>query len=196
MNSVKGGGVNHPLAATHWTRQEAANYLGIAKTTLIHWEGAKLIAFLVDEWGQHWFEPAEVRRMPGRRGSLRKGFPESSEGKLQAAVFQMFEDKVPLAEIVKKMNISAQKVRSLYTQSQYELDDVLPAKPDKVIELSHAKLRVQEKTLEIEGQKLAAEQAAHERQLAKMHAEEDEERRLQERKKRMGTKNLKPEGSE
>jgi len=107
----------------------------------------------------------------------------------------MFEDKVPFVDIVKIMNISAQKVRALYIQTQFELDDVLPAKPEKVIELSRQKLRVKEKETDLEVAKAENERLAHERQLAKLHAEEDEERRLEERKKKLGTKNLRPEGS-
>jgi DNA-binding transcriptional MerR regulator len=195
MNGVRGGGDNHPWAKTHWTRQEAADYLHVSKSTIITWEQRGILPFLVDAWGQRWFEPAEVRRVPPKRTPNRRGFPESKEGRLQAIVFQMFEDKVPFREIVKRLDITAQKVRALYVQSQYELDDVLPAKPEKVIELSRARLRVQEKTLEVEGQKLAAEEAAHQRRLAKMHAEEEEEARFEEKKKRLGTKNLRPEGS-
>jgi hypothetical protein len=196
QNGVHGGGENHPWAKTHWTRQEAADYVGVSKNTIISWEASKLIAFVKDEWGQSWFEPAEVRRMPARRTPNRRGFPESKEGKLQATVFQMFEDKVPFVDIVKIMNISAQKVRALYMQTQFELDDVLPAKPEKVVELSREKLRVQKSAIDLEAAKTENERLAHERQLAKLRAEEDEERRLEERKKRLGTKNLKPEGQE
>jgi hypothetical protein len=195
MNGVRGGGDNHPWAKTHWTRQEAADYIGVSKNTIIGWEASKLIAFVRDEWGQSWFDPAEVRRMPARRTPNRRGFPESKEGKLQATVFQMFEDKVPFVEIVKKMGISAQKVRALYTQTQYELDDVLPAKPEKVVDLQREKLRVQKSAIDLEKAKEDNVRLAHERQLAKIAHEEEEEARFEEKKKRMGTKNLRPEGS-
>jgi DNA-binding transcriptional MerR regulator len=192
----KGASNDHPFAGTHWTRHEAASYLGIAKATLIHWEKTGLIPFVVDEHGQRWFDPSEVRRMPRKRRSARKTFPKSSEGKLQAAVFQAFEDKVPFVEIVKRMGIPAQKVRALYIQSQYELDDVLPAKPEKVLDLERERMRVKKKEVELAISHAELERQAHERRLTKIAQEEADAARREERKKRLGTKNLKPEGSE
>jgi hypothetical protein len=195
MNGVRGGGLNNPFAKTHWTRQEAADYLGVAKLTIIRWEAAGRIAFVKDLWDQSWFDPAEVRRMPVRRTPGRRGFPASSEGKLQAMILQMILDKIPLAEIALKLQVPLKKIRAIHTESQYELDDVLPLKAEKAADLQRDKLRLQKSVVDLEALKAENERLAHERRLAKIHAEEEEAMRLEERRKRMGTKNLRPEGS-
>jgi excisionase family DNA binding protein len=194
IQGIKGGGLNHPWINTHWTRQEAANYLHVAKRTIQRWEEQNRIPFKKDEWGQSWFDPADVRRMPANRSAGRRGFPESSEGKLQAMILQMILDKVPLAEIALKLQVPLKKIRAIHTESQYELDDVLPLKPEKAADLQRDRLRLQKSVADLEALKAENERLAHERQLAKIRQEEDEELRLEERKKRLGTRNLKPEG--
>jgi DNA-binding transcriptional MerR regulator len=195
LNGVKGGGVNHPWAKTHWTRQEAADYLRIVKRTIQRWEERGIIVFKKDEWGQSWFDPADVRRMPANRSVGRRGFPESSEGKLQALILIMIREGVPFVDIAIKLQIPLKKVRAIHTESQYELDDVLPLKPEKAADLQRDKLRLQKSVVDLEALKAENERLAHERRLAKIHAEEEEAIRLEERRKRMGTRNLRPEGS-
>ena len=107
----------------------------------------------------------------------------------------MIRDKVPLADIALKLQVPLRKIRAIHTESQYELDDVLPLKPEKAADLQREKLRVQKSAIDLEKAKEDNVRLAHERQLAKIAHEEEEEARLEERKKRMGTKNLKPEGS-
>jgi hypothetical protein len=195
-NGVRGGGDKHPWAQTHWTRQESADYLGVSKNTIIRWEVEKKIAFVTDEWGQSWFDPAEVRRMPARRTPGRSGLPETKEGRLQAIILQMILDKKPLVEIALKLRTPLKKIRAIYTESQYELEDVLPLKAEKAADLQRDKLRLQKSAVDLEALKAENERLAHERRLAKLKQEEDEALRLEERRKRLGTRNLTPEGSD
>lgn len=108
------------------TRALVADRLGTSVSTVRRYEGTRLHPH-ADEDGVHWFDPKEVTALAAERaneqgGRRRNASPttkpvdERTPGEIAALVFERFEQRQSLAEIVVGLRIEPDRVRALFDQ--------------------------------------------------------------------------------
>jgi transcriptional regulator with XRE-family HTH domain len=112
-------------SATRLTRAQVAARLGISISTVRRYEGSRLHPH-VDEDDVHWFDVKEVTalaaalanesraRKPRNMSTAAEASP--SPGELAAQLFERFEQRQSLAEIVVGLRIEPKAVRDLFDQ--------------------------------------------------------------------------------
>ncbi len=116
----------------------------------------------------------------------------SPSGELEATIVQLLQDKHPIADIVMKLQVPFKKVRAVYMEMQFEVEDILPGKPKEVLALEIEKLRMMRAEKNAEEEKAKRERKIHEARLKKMEKDERELARRDARSAKIGTLNLVP----
>ena len=113
-------------ATTHLTRGQVAARLSISISTVRRYEGDKLHP-TIDEHDVRWFDEKEVTALaatlaneagpkrPNSANSVRAPEPRTA-GEIAALVFERFEQRQSLAEIVIGLRVEPEIVRSLFEQ--------------------------------------------------------------------------------
>lgn len=116
--------VEGSAAKQRLTRAQVASRLGASVSTVRRYEGAKLHP-QADDAGVHWFDPAEVTALAAeraneqpRRNAGRATAPASARtaGETAALVFERFEQRYSLAEIVVGLRVDPELVRALFNE--------------------------------------------------------------------------------
>lgn len=109
------------------TRSQVAEYLGVSVSTVRRMEGSELHP-TIDARGVHRFDPEEViKAAESVRRPASPPRPASeplSPGELAAEVFERFERRYSLSEIVRDLRIQPRKVRTLYHEWRTSLERV------------------------------------------------------------------------
>lgn len=139
------------------TRGQVAERLGVSVSTVRRYEGSRLHPN-VDADAVHWFDPKEVaglvvelaqepRATRRRNAATNAGLPVRSRGEIAALVFELFEQRQSLPEIVIALRIEPETVRGLFEQwclgliegeLQMKREPRLPREAETVRELTGA----------------------------------------------------------
>ncbi|MCG8421048.1 MAG: hypothetical protein MJE77_24260 [Proteobacteria bacterium] len=107
------------------TRSQVADYLGVSVSTVRRMEGGELHP-TTDERGVRHFDPEEVLKVAqsiqsatvSQKGSGLKLSP----GELAAEIFERFEQRHSLSEIVRELRLEPRKVRAMYHEWRTSLE--------------------------------------------------------------------------
>lgn len=116
----------NPVSETRLTRGQVAARLGLSVSTVRRYEGDRLHP-TVDEHDVRWFDEREVTALAARlaneggpRRSARASAPDGpareprTAGEIAAFVFERFEQRQSMAEIVIGLRVEPETVRALY----------------------------------------------------------------------------------
>lgn len=174
LRGVRGGALN-PFAATHWSRSAVANFLGLSTRTIRYYEDRKLIPWVVDEYGQRWFDPEQIRRLSVKLAQERAGSvnPRFNEGDLHAYVFSRFRNEATIGDIVLETSQPVSLIRKLWDEYNFELGD-LPTKEISELEkltLERKRLENRRLKLKLDREEERRRERAHEARMSEIERE-------------------------